>query len=140
MHARLEHLMDVSDRYKITVQVVPVTAGAHVGLLGAFAIAAFENAPGIVYMESPGTQMFGCPAASGEALGFPQLSDGFGEPGEAHEQRREQGWPWPLVAFCELRTNMPTCESTVGCRSFALASGWQLSTCCNRIVRASWVP
>jgi hypothetical protein len=41
--------------------------------------------------------MFGCPAARraaaacGEALGFPQLSDGFGEPGEAHEQRREQG-------------------------------------------------
>jgi transcriptional regulator with XRE-family HTH domain len=53
MHAQLEHLMDVSDRYKITVQVVPVAAGAHVGLLGAFAIAAFENAPGIVYMESP---------------------------------------------------------------------------------------
>ena len=53
MHGQLEHLMDVSDRYKITVQVVPVAAGAHVGLLGAFAIAAFENAPGIVYMESP---------------------------------------------------------------------------------------
>ncbi len=33
--------------------MVPVAAGAHVGLLGAFAIAAFENAPGIVYMESP---------------------------------------------------------------------------------------
>jgi hypothetical protein len=39
--------------------------------------------------------MFGCPAGRsglrGEALGFLQLSDGFGEPGEAHEQRREQG-------------------------------------------------
>jgi hypothetical protein len=38
--------------------------------------------------------MFGCPAGrSGlrRGLGFPQFSDGFGEPGEAHEQRREQG-------------------------------------------------
>jgi hypothetical protein len=35
------------------VQVVPGEAGAHVGLLGAFSVAAFANAPGIVYLESP---------------------------------------------------------------------------------------
>jgi transcriptional regulator with XRE-family HTH domain len=53
MREQLEHLMAVSDRSKITVQVVPADAGAHVGLLGAFFIASFENAPGIVYLESP---------------------------------------------------------------------------------------
>lgn len=35
------------------MQLVPADAGAHVGLLGAFFIAAFANAPGIVYLESP---------------------------------------------------------------------------------------
>jgi transcriptional regulator with XRE-family HTH domain len=53
MHDQLAHLAEVSDRAKITIQVVPAETGAHVGLLGAFAIAAFESAPGIVYMESP---------------------------------------------------------------------------------------
>lgn len=53
MREQLEHLMAVSDRSKITVQVVPADVGAHVGLLGAFFIASFENAPGIVYLESP---------------------------------------------------------------------------------------
>jgi hypothetical protein len=32
---------------------VPGEAGAHVGLLGAFSIAAFANAPGIVYFDTP---------------------------------------------------------------------------------------
>ena len=53
MHDQLVHLLAVSERSKIMVQVVPADAGAHVGLLGAFATASFENAPGIVYMESP---------------------------------------------------------------------------------------
>lgn len=53
MHDQLVRLVKVSDRSKITIQVVPAEVGAHVGLLGAFAIASFENAPGIVYMESP---------------------------------------------------------------------------------------
>ncbi len=53
MREQLEHLMAVSERSKITVQVVPADVGAHVGLLGAFFIASFENAPGIVYLESP---------------------------------------------------------------------------------------
>ena len=53
MCEQLEHLIAVSERSKITVQVVPADVGAHVGLLGAFFIASFENAPGIVYLESP---------------------------------------------------------------------------------------
>jgi transcriptional regulator with XRE-family HTH domain len=54
MREQLMHLLMVSDRSKIRVQVVPAEAGAHVGLLGAFFIASFENAPGLVYLESPG--------------------------------------------------------------------------------------
>ncbi len=53
MRDQLAHLLDVSDRLPITIQVVPADTGAHAGLLGGFAIAGFENAPGIVYLESP---------------------------------------------------------------------------------------
>ena len=53
MYDQLAHLADMSDRPKITIQVVPGEVGAHVGLLGAFAIASAGNAPGTVYMESP---------------------------------------------------------------------------------------
>ena len=42
-----------TQRLRITIQVVPAGAGAHAGLLGAFAIAGFEDTPGIAYMESP---------------------------------------------------------------------------------------
>ncbi len=53
MRDQLLHLLAVSERSTITVQVVPAEAGAHVGLLGAFSIAAFVNAPGIVYLDTP---------------------------------------------------------------------------------------
>jgi transcriptional regulator with XRE-family HTH domain len=53
MRDQLLHLMTVSERSKTTVQVIPAEVGAHVGLLGGFSVASFENAPGIVYMESP---------------------------------------------------------------------------------------
>jgi transcriptional regulator with XRE-family HTH domain len=53
MHDQLMHLADMSGRSKITIQVVPGEVGAHVGLLGAFAIASAGGAPSTVYMESP---------------------------------------------------------------------------------------
>jgi transcriptional regulator with XRE-family HTH domain len=53
MYDQVAHLADMSDRPKITIQVVPAEVGAHVGLLGAFAIASTDGAPGTVYMESP---------------------------------------------------------------------------------------
>lgn len=53
MHCQLAHLADLSDRPKFTIQVIPAEVGAHVGLLGAFAIASVSGAPGTVYMESP---------------------------------------------------------------------------------------
>jgi DNA-binding XRE family transcriptional regulator len=54
MHDQLLHLADMSERPRITVQVLPAEVGAHVGLLGAFAIAGFaDGTPGMVYLESP---------------------------------------------------------------------------------------
>jgi Domain of unknown function (DUF5753) len=49
MHDQLVHLADMGERATVKIHVVPAEAGAHVGLLGAFAIAGFDgDAPGIV--------------------------------------------------------------------------------------------
>ncbi|HTP17451.1 MAG TPA: helix-turn-helix transcriptional regulator [Streptosporangiaceae bacterium] len=53
MFDQLLHLADKAGAPKITIQVIPAEVGAHVGLLGAFAIASVDSSPGIVYMESP---------------------------------------------------------------------------------------
>jgi Domain of unknown function (DUF5753) len=52
MHGQLAHLVEVGNRAKTTIQVVPSSVGAHVGLLGAFAVAT-GNGADTVYMESP---------------------------------------------------------------------------------------
>jgi transcriptional regulator with XRE-family HTH domain len=52
MHEQLLYLAEISHRPNVTVQVVPYEAGAHSGLLGAFAIAEFDDAPSIVYLET----------------------------------------------------------------------------------------
>ena len=44
----------MTERPTIKIHVIPAEAGAHIGLLGAFAIAASTGeSPGIVYFESP---------------------------------------------------------------------------------------
>jgi transcriptional regulator with XRE-family HTH domain len=53
VYDQLLALADASCRKTITVQIVPSEIGAHAGLLGGFAIAAFDRAGGTVYMESP---------------------------------------------------------------------------------------
>lgn len=54
MHEQLLHLAEMSERPRVTVQVVPSDVGAHVGLMGAFAIASFaEDSPAMAYLESP---------------------------------------------------------------------------------------
>jgi transcriptional regulator with XRE-family HTH domain len=53
MQDQLVHLADMTERPTINVHVIPAEVGAHVGLLGAFAIAGFEgDAPGVVYFET----------------------------------------------------------------------------------------
>jgi transcriptional regulator with XRE-family HTH domain len=43
MREQLAHLAEIAQRPKITIQVVPGEVGAHVGLLGAFAIASVDK-------------------------------------------------------------------------------------------------
>jgi hypothetical protein len=52
MHDQLVHLAELSERPNITVEVTPDTSGAHSGLLGAFAIAEFADAPSVVDLET----------------------------------------------------------------------------------------
>jgi Domain of unknown function (DUF5753) len=51
-------------RPNITIQVVPYSAGAHSGLLGAFVIAEVEDAPPVAYLET---------AAEGETVEEPSV-------------------------------------------------------------------
>jgi Domain of unknown function (DUF5753)/Helix-turn-helix domain len=53
MHDQLLHLIEMSKRPRVSVQILPAEVGAHVGLGGAFIIASFTNdAPGMVYFET----------------------------------------------------------------------------------------
>jgi Domain of unknown function (DUF5753) len=51
MRGQMEHLLEMSRRPNITIQVVPYAAGGHSGLLGAFIIAEMGDSPGIVFLE-----------------------------------------------------------------------------------------
>lgn len=57
MYGQLQHLADMSERPRATIQVVPAAVGEHMsmGLLGAFAVAEFEDPEtvSIAYMETP---------------------------------------------------------------------------------------
>jgi hypothetical protein len=48
-------LADLGARPTISIQVVPFSAGAHIGLLGAFVIAELADAGVIVFLENVGT-------------------------------------------------------------------------------------
>lgn len=52
MNGQLRHLVDMADRPNITIQVIPHSAGCHIGLLGAFVAAEFRDSPGVVYLEN----------------------------------------------------------------------------------------
>lgn len=64
MREQLDHLVDMLARPKVAIQVVPFEAGAHAGLLGAFAVASFEGSTDIVYLET---------AASGQITEQPAI-------------------------------------------------------------------
>lgn len=51
MHDQLLHLVTMSRRPNITIQVVPYDAGGHTGLLGAFSVAELGNRAAIVFVE-----------------------------------------------------------------------------------------
>ncbi|HET9784157.1 MAG TPA: helix-turn-helix transcriptional regulator, partial [Terriglobales bacterium] len=54
MQDQLLHLAELSERPRITVQILPANVGANVGLLGAFAVVGFAgDTPGMAYFETP---------------------------------------------------------------------------------------
>jgi len=52
MRDQLEHLADRAERPETTIQVIPASAGAHAGLLGAFVVADLGGSAGMVYLET----------------------------------------------------------------------------------------
>ncbi|MFV2012842.1 MULTISPECIES: helix-turn-helix domain-containing protein [unclassified Micromonospora] len=45
MLAQLQHLLDVTERHSVSVQVIPYSVGAHAGMNSAFSFLTFPNAP-----------------------------------------------------------------------------------------------
>jgi transcriptional regulator with XRE-family HTH domain len=52
MADQLGHLAAMSDRPNIAVQIVPYSAGAHIGLQGAFVIADFDDSPSVAFLAT----------------------------------------------------------------------------------------
>ncbi len=52
MAKQLGHLLDLAGRPRVFVQVVPLSAHAHPGLAGPLALASFDNAPDVAYLDN----------------------------------------------------------------------------------------
>lgn len=53
MRAQLQHLLDVSERPRVAIQILPRSLGEHVGLGGAFLLASFpDDIPDMLYLEN----------------------------------------------------------------------------------------
>jgi hypothetical protein len=50
---QIGRLVTAARQPKIMLQVLPVSAGAHPGLDGRFAIAHFDGAPDVAYLDNP---------------------------------------------------------------------------------------
>lgn len=69
MHDQLARLADLSRWPNVTIEIVPFSAGAHGGLLGALVVAEFEQAPAIVYLQTAGGgQISGEPSMVAQVL------------------------------------------------------------------------
>lgn len=51
--AQLDRLTELADRPEITIQVIPMVAGAHAGLTSSFIVLSFPDAPDVAYSEDP---------------------------------------------------------------------------------------
>ncbi|WP_041314716.1 helix-turn-helix domain-containing protein [Saccharothrix espanaensis] len=58
MRRQLRQLQNVLERPNVTVVAVPMSAGPHVGLRGAFMVLEFEHEPAIVHVENQVTGLF----------------------------------------------------------------------------------
>lgn len=54
MRGQLQALVEASPHSHVKIQLVPRSAGAHPGVLGAFAIASFDRAPDVAFLASAG--------------------------------------------------------------------------------------
>ncbi len=52
MRAQLMHLVEISKRHNVMLQVLPYGAGGHSGLRGAMIIADFDDAPSVAFLET----------------------------------------------------------------------------------------
>lgn len=80
MRAQLERLADLAAHPRITIQVMPFSAGAHPGILGPFTLFEFseEGMPDSVYLENPRGESFAssAPEVTGKYIeAFYQLED-----------------------------------------------------------------
>ncbi len=75
MREQLFHLAEMAARRNVTIEVIPYSAGGHIGLLGAFVIAEFGGAPSVVYLETAadGQTLEDAPAVAGVVLHFDTL-------------------------------------------------------------------
>jgi transcriptional regulator with XRE-family HTH domain len=58
MRRQLRHLVDSAERPNITLRVVPLQSGPHVGLRGGFATLQFAEEPSLVFFENQHVGMF----------------------------------------------------------------------------------
>ncbi|MFC7831033.1 helix-turn-helix domain-containing protein [Streptomyces sp. NPDC057375] len=58
MREQIHHLIDMSERTNVTLQILPHTKGAHPGLGGPFSILNFEDAAPVVYVDSPAGNLY----------------------------------------------------------------------------------
>lgn len=60
MREQLLYLLQMSALAKVTVQIVPFSAGAHPGVMGGFTILSFPEPedPGAIYIENPAGELF----------------------------------------------------------------------------------
>jgi transcriptional regulator with XRE-family HTH domain len=58
MLRQLLHLQGIADRSNVVIRVLPISAGANVGLLGAFMILELAGEPDLVHVENQITGMF----------------------------------------------------------------------------------
>jgi transcriptional regulator with XRE-family HTH domain len=58
MKRQLQHLLNVADASNVSLRVVPVSAGAYVGLHGPFLVLEFDDEPDIVYVGNHYTELF----------------------------------------------------------------------------------
>jgi transcriptional regulator with XRE-family HTH domain len=58
MAAQLRHLAELAQRPRVTVQVVPLSAGPHPGMEGPFMLMDFETDPSLIYVENKVQSIF----------------------------------------------------------------------------------